>query len=78
MFNRLTAHGAVACRSPMVSLIFPSTKDKIRQYYDDSSKTRGSGVGKSVSTAHIARRELEQIVKTESRKRQPNNYFNLD
>lgn len=77
LFNRLTAHGAVACRSPMVSLIFPSTKDKIRQYHDESSKVRG-GVGKSVSTAHIARKELEQIVMTESRMRQPNNYFNLD
>jgi len=30
LFNRLTPHGAVNSRSPLVSMIFPSLKDKFR------------------------------------------------
>jgi len=30
LYNRMTPHGAIYSRSPMVSLIFPSVKDKIK------------------------------------------------
>ena len=32
LFNRLTPHGAVNTRSPLVSMIFPSLKDKITMF----------------------------------------------
>lgn len=36
LFNRLTPYGAVASRSPLVSMIFPSLKDKIKIFQDES------------------------------------------
>lgn len=38
LFNRLTPHGAVNSRSPLVSMIFPSLKDKFRIFQDESGK----------------------------------------
>lgn len=32
LYYKLTPHGAVESRSPMVSLIFPSLKDKMRPF----------------------------------------------
>ena len=32
LFSRLTPHGAVNSRSPLVSMIFPSLKDKQRSF----------------------------------------------
>lgn len=42
LFNRLTPHGAVNSRSPLVSMIFPSLKDKIKIFQDESSKKDAS------------------------------------
>jgi hypothetical protein len=38
MYTRLNPLGATMSRSPMVSLIFPSLKDKIKIFEDDSKK----------------------------------------
>jgi hypothetical protein len=63
----MTPHGAVLTRSPMVSLIFPSLKDKIRSCENEQqkcSKVRAStAVGKRPSA-----RQLE-IVPEEQMKR---------
>jgi len=32
LFNRLTPHGATNSRSPLVSMIFPSMQDKVKQF----------------------------------------------
>ena len=41
LFNRLTPHGAVNSRSPLVSMIFPSMKDKKTTFQDDIVKPDG-------------------------------------
>lgn len=58
----------------MVSLIFPSLKDKIKIFQDDSKKS--TEVRKN-SSVHIRRRELDMIVEEESKKRSPNDYWNM-
>ena len=74
LYNRLTPHGAVLCRSPMVSLIFPSLKDKIKIFQDESKKLKDARANSSV---HVRRNELDKIVEEESKKRNPNDYWNL-
>jgi hypothetical protein len=43
LFNRQTPHGAVNSRSPLVSMIFPSLKDKFRIFQDESGKKETIG-----------------------------------
>lgn len=74
VYHRLTPHGAVLTRSPMVSLIFPSVKDKIKNFQADSKK---SAETRANTTVHMRRRDLGLIVESESRKRQPNDFWNL-
>ena len=38
LFSRLTPHGAINSRSPLVSMIFPSMKDKVKVFQEESSK----------------------------------------
>ena len=58
----------------MVSLIFHSLKDKMKNFYDESKKTQDVH---SRSSVHVRRRELDMIVEQESKKRTPNDYWNL-
>ena len=58
----------------MVSLIFPSVKDKIKNFQDESKKT---GEMRAHTSVHVRRRELDLIVEEESKKRAPNDYWNL-
>lgn len=66
LYNRLTPHGAVLTRSPMVSLIFPSLKDKIKMFQDESKK---KGQNRVNSSMFVKRQELENIVEQEKKKR---------
>lgn len=75
LFHRLTPHGAVLSRSPMVSLIFPSLKDKMKSFKDESKKNQEMRTNSSV---HVRRRELDLIVEQESKKRAPNDYWNIN
>ena len=50
----------------MVSLIFPSLKDKIKMFEEESKKQESRRAGTSV---FVKRRELEKMVETETRKR---------
>ena len=50
----------------MVSLIFPSLKDKIKMFEDESKKKEQARAATSV---YVKRRELEKMVETETRKR---------
>ena len=50
----------------MVSLIFPSLKDKIKMFEEESKKKESQRAGTSV---FVKRRELEKMVETETRKR---------
>ena len=64
LFTRITTHGSVLQRSPMISLMFPSLKDKIRVFHDDKINR------KSVNTSgFVKRNELEKIIGDETRKR---------
>jgi hypothetical protein len=74
LYSRLTPHGAVNSRSPMVSLIFPSLRDKIKIFQDDSKK--GTEM-RNHTSVHLKRRELDIIVEQESKKRAPNDYWNM-
>ena len=62
----MNTSSALNSRSPMVSLIFPSLKDKIKMFEEESKKkeqTRGN------TSVYVKRRELEKMVETETRKR---------
>jgi hypothetical protein len=50
----------------MVSLIFPSLKDKIKMFEEESKKKESQRAGTSV---FVKRRELEKMVENETRKR---------
>jgi hypothetical protein len=58
----------------MVSLIFPSLKDKMKIFQDDSKKNSEMRTNSSV---HIRRKELDMIVEEESKKRNPNDYWSM-
>jgi hypothetical protein len=58
----------------MVSLIFPSLKDKITNFTNESKKNQEM---RSNSSMHIKKRELDMIVEQESKKRAPNDYWNM-
>ena len=58
----------------MVSLIFPSLKDKIKLFQDESKKKEAQ---RAQSTAFVKRSDLENIVETETRKRNTNNDWNF-
>lgn len=71
MYNRLNPLGATMSRSPMVSLIFPSLKDKTKMFHDESRKKRQL----RANTAFCVReRELEKIVEKETAKRRSKEY----
>ena len=55
----------------MVSLIFPSLKDKIRTFEQESKKKEAQRAATSV---YVRRRELEKMVETETRKRNANHW----
>ena len=55
----------------MVSLIFPSLKDKIKMFQDESKKKIAQ---RSNSSMYVKRTELEKIVEQESRRRNPNSW----
>ena len=70
-YQKLSAHSALQSRSPMVSLIFPSLKDKIKLFQDESKKKESV---RAQTTAYVKRADLEKIVESETRKRQTNNW----
>ena len=55
----------------MVSLIFPSLKDKIKLFQDESKKKENT---RAQTTAYVKRGDLEKIVESETRKRNTNNW----
>lgn len=59
LFSRLTPHGAVQSRSPLVSMIFPSLKDKIKIFEEESKKKDEQ---KNQNSMYVKRSELEKIV----------------
>lgn len=62
----MNTSSALNSRSPMVSLIFPSLKDKIKMFEEESKKKEQTRTNTSV---YVKRRELEKMVETETRKR---------
>ena len=77
LFSRLTPHGATNTRSPLVSMIFPSLKDKIRMFQDETIKKEtvqrvGANPGASKSSMNVKRTELEKIVEQETKRRNDN------
>jgi hypothetical protein len=62
----MNTSSALNSRSPMVSLIFPSLKDKIKMFEEESKKKEQQRASTSV---FVKRRELEKMVETETRKR---------
>lgn len=71
LFYKLTPHGATNARSPLISLIFPSMKDKIR-VFEEESKKRNSSKGKNRSMM-VKPSELDQIIEEESLKKKKKN-----
>ena len=72
LFSRLTPHGAVSSRSPLVSMIFPSLKDKTKIFQDELSKKEAAGTRSNTSGntgTYVKRTELEKIVEEETKKR---------
>lgn len=70
LFNRLTPHGAVNSRSPLVSMIFPSLKDKTKMFEDECSKKEaGTSSVPAGNSMYVKRTELEKIVEQETKRR---------
>ena len=69
----MNTSSALNSRSPMVSLIFPSLKDKIKMFEEESKRKEQTRAATSV---YVKRRELEKMVETETRKRNQN-YYNI-
>ena len=69
LFNRLTPHGAVNSRSPLVSMIFPSMKDKRTTFNDESVKPEGEQASNGGNAQFVKRTELEKIVELETKRR---------
>jgi protein phosphatase 1 regulatory subunit 36 len=67
LFSNLTPHGARNSRSPLVSLIFPSMKDKIR-VFEEENKKRNESKGNNRSMV-VKPSELDQIIEEETRKK---------
>lgn len=72
MFSRVTPHGAVNSRSPLVSLIFPSMKDKQKQFQEKDvigAANANAPGGNGPSSTYVKRAELEKIVEQETKRR---------
>ena len=73
MFSRVTPHGAVNSRSPLVSLIFPSMKDKKKQFHEKDipgqTGTANAQGGNPPNSTYVKRAELEKIVEQETKRR---------
>ena len=70
LFCRLTPHGAVNSRSPLVSMIFPSMKDKMKIFQDESYKKDGTNKQtQNPNSMYVKRAELEKIVEQETKRR---------
>ena len=72
-YNKLNSWNAIQCRSPMVSLIFPSMNDK-RKLFEGSCKKRLSSTNiqgrANTSSKYGSRRsELDKIVMHETKNR---------
>lgn len=67
LFCYLTPHGARNSRSPLVSLLFPSMKDKIR-VFEDECKKRNESKGNNRSMI-VKPSELDMIIEEESKKK---------
>jgi protein phosphatase 1 regulatory subunit 36 len=66
LFYKLTPHGATNSRSPLVSLLFPSMKDKIRVFEEESKKRNESKGNRSMM---VKPAELDKIIEEESKKK---------
>lgn len=69
LFYKLTPYGATNARSPLVSLIFPSMKDKIRVFEEECKKRNMSKTNKSMI---VKPSELDKVIEEESRKKKKN------
>ena len=74
LFSRLTPHGAVNSRSPLVSMIFPSMQDKIKIFQDELGKKEANQGGVNTNSTYVKRAELEKIVEMETKRRNPNDF----
>lgn len=70
LFYKLTPHGATNARSPLVSLLFPSMKDKIRVFEEENKKRNETKGNQSMI---VKPSELDRIIEEESRKKKHKN-----
>ena len=70
-YQKMNTSSALNSRSPMVSLIFPSLKDKIRTFEQESKKKEAQ---RATTSVYVRRRKLEKMVETETRKRNANHW----
>lgn len=65
MYNSsVTPYGAINSRSPLVSLIFPSLKDKIRNFEEECTKRNLSKQKKR--SMYVKPKELDRIMEEEA------------
>lgn len=62
LFTRLTPHGAVKTRSPLVSLLFPSSKEKIRIFEEEK---RARSEKEANKTMRVKAADLSRLVEDE-------------
>lgn len=73
LFSRLTSYGAINSRSPLVSMIFPSMRDKMKIFQEEQLKKEPQ-TGPKTNSSYVKRAELEKIVEQETKRRNPSQF----
>lgn len=75
LFVNLTAHTAAQGRSPLISLMFPTIKDKVTTL--ESTKVINPTELKEMAPQFLANDQLEFMVKQETRSRHQRHYSTI-
>eukprot|EP00357_Protocruzia_adherens_P033523 CAMPEP_0115013612 /NCGR_PEP_ID=MMETSP0216-20121206/25524_1 /TAXON_ID=223996 /ORGANISM="Protocruzia adherens, Strain Boccale" /LENGTH=341 /DNA_ID=CAMNT_0002383069 /DNA_START=99 /DNA_END=1124 /DNA_ORIENTATION=- len=65
-YNRMSAHAAISARSPLISMLFPSPKDKIREFEQRRRRMISQRQRQAVS---VDKRKVQNALENELRKR---------
>ena len=75
LFVNLTAHTAAKGRSPLISLMFPTVKDKVTNL--ENTKVINPTELREMEPQFLANTELESMVKQETRSRHQRAYSTI-
>jgi hypothetical protein len=68
-YTKMTAWNAIHRRTPMVSLIFPSLKDKIKLFEEGSKKKMANSRAQTANGPRMTQSQLKNIIEKEQKER---------